>query len=83
MVQDIATYRAAAKVPVRYMIRARTKDEDGQKRLYASLKYDQWQEDGFLRRQMRKHYRHGKTRVSNQIVLEPLMYTSFERNGVI
>ena len=32
---------------------------------------------------MRKHYRHGKTRVSNQIVLEPLMYTSFERNGVI
>jgi len=30
---------------------------------------------------MRKYYKHGKTRVDNQIILDTGCYTAFERNG--
>lgn len=78
---DIKAYRKAAKLKVRKAIRNRTSDEQERKRLYTLLKYDNWTEDNFLCRQMRKHYKHGKTSVDNQIVLDSCCYTAFERNG--
>lgn len=58
---DIKLYREAAKVKVRKAIRVRTKDDDERKRLYTLLKYDNWLEDSYLRRMMRKYFKHGKT----------------------
>jgi IS605 OrfB family transposase len=79
---DIGTYREAAKVKVRKAIHKRTDDDDEErKRLYTLLKYDQWLEDSYLRRMMRKYFKHGKTKVDNQIVLDPGSYTTFKKSG--
>jgi len=83
VIEDIAAYRAAAKEKVKAAIRERTGDEQARIRLYTLLKHDRWAEEPFLHRQMRKQYRHGATTVSNQIVIEPLMYTSFAHNGLV
>lgn len=66
---DIAMYTEAAKVKVRRAIHCHTKDKADQKRLYTLLKADRWLEDPFLRRMMRKYFKHGHTSVDNQIVL--------------
>lgn len=78
---DIAMYREAAKVKVRRAIPAHTKDKSEQKRLYTLLKADRWLEDSFLRRMMRKYFKHGHTSVDNQIVLDAGCYTAFEFGG--
>ncbi len=88
---DICLYREAAKVKVRSAIAKRTYDSAERKRLFTLLKYDRWTEDSyqgesgcttaFIRRMMRKYYKHGKTKVENQIVLDTGCYTAFERNG--
>jgi IS605 OrfB family transposase len=80
-VEDICLYREAAKVKVRKAIAKRTKKEEERKRLYTLLKYDRFLEDSYLRRMMRKYYKHGKTKVENQIVLDADCYTTFLRNG--
>lgn len=78
---DIALYREAAKVKVRRAIPAHTKDKAEQKRLYTLLKADHWLEDPFLRRMMRKYFKHGHTNVDNQIILDTGCYTAFEYGG--
>ena len=78
---DICLYREAAKVKVRKAIAKRTADKEERKRLYTLLKSDHWMEDSYLRRMMRKYYKHGKTLVDNQIILDAQCYTAFERNG--
>ena len=66
---DILTYKAAAKLKVRQAIVKRSNDENERKRLYTLLKKDEWLSDPFLHRQMRKHFRHGKSEVSNQFIV--------------
>ena len=78
---DIGTYREAAKVKVRQAIYKRTDDDSERKHLYTLLKYNRWLEDSYLRRMMRKYFKHGKTKVDNQIVLDPGSYTTFKKNG--
>lgn len=78
---DIAMYREAAKVKVRRAIPAHTKDKAEQKRLYTLLKADRWLEDSFLRRMMRKYFKHGHTSVDSQIILDTGCYTAFEHGG--
>jgi len=78
---DICLYREAAKAKVRKAIVKRTDSEAERKRLFTLLKYDRWAYDPYLRRMMRKHYKHGKTSVLNQIVIDTGCYTAFERNG--
>jgi IS605 OrfB family transposase len=78
---DIGAYRESAKVKVRKAIRRHTQDDGERKRLYTLLKKNEWLEDGYLRRMMRKHYKHGRTQVDNQIILDTDCYTAFERNG--
>ena len=78
---DICLYREAAKVKVRKAVAKRTESEAERKRLFTLLKYDRWTENSYLRRMMRKYCKHGKTNVSNQIVLDTQCYTAFFRNG--
>jgi IS605 OrfB family transposase len=69
IIDDVLLYKAAAMVKVRRAIYARTKDKAEQKRLYTLLRNDEWQTDNFLHRQMRKHFRHGKSSVANQFIV--------------
>jgi hypothetical protein len=69
IIDDLLMYKAAAMVKVRRAIHARTPDKTEQKRLYTLLREDQWQAAPFLRRQMRKHFRHGKSSVANQFIV--------------
>ena len=78
---DIEAYRTAAKLPVKVAIRTRTQDDGERKRLYTALKYDYWEHDNFLHSQMRKHFKHGRTRINNQIVLDTGCYTAFSLGG--
>lgn len=78
---DIAMHREASKVKVRRSIPAHTKDKTEQKRLYTLLKADRWLEDSFLRRMMRKYFKHGHTSIDNHIILDTGCYTAFEFGG--
>ena len=53
--------------------RLKLSDEE-RKRLLDMIDRDQWMEDSFLRRAMRKHYVHGRNRISNQIVVDSKDY---------
>ncbi|MEV4543621.1 transposase [Micromonospora echinaurantiaca] len=66
---DMAANMAAAKVDVRRAIVRRTDDPAERKRLLTALKSDRWAGDPFLARQMRKHWKRGKNRTHDQIVV--------------
>jgi transposase len=76
IVNDILTYKAAAKLKVRQSVAKRTRDENERKRLYTLLKRDEWLSDPFLHRQMRKHFRHGKSEVANQFIVRSDKYST-------
>ncbi|MCD8503593.1 MAG: transposase, partial [Burkholderiaceae bacterium] len=76
IVNDILTYKAAAKLKVRQAIATRTSDENERKRLYTLLKRDEWLSDTYLHRQMRKHFRHGKSQVANQFIVRSDKYST-------
>lgn len=78
---DVVMYRESSKAKVHSAITKRTQDEDERKQLYTTLKYDGWNTDSYLRRMMRKYYKHGQTSVDNQIVLDTGCYTAFEYHG--
>ncbi|MGF6782062.1 hypothetical protein [Paraburkholderia sp. GAS334] len=65
-VNDILTYKAAACAKVRQAVAKRTSDATERKRLYTLLKSDQWLEDSYLHRMMRKHFRHGVSASGNR-----------------
>ncbi len=66
---DIAANRESAKVGVKRAIRRHTGNPAEQKRLYTELKADRWASDPYLSRLMRRHWRRGKNRTRNQIVV--------------
>ncbi|WP_319462884.1 transposase [Micromonospora sp. RTP1Z1] len=66
---DIAANLAAAKVQVRRAVFRRTSDPAEQKRMLAALKADRWAGDPFLARQMRQHWKRGRNRTHDQIVV--------------
>ncbi len=76
-VADITANRAAAKAAVRKAINLRTSDRAKRLRLFSALKADIWAEDPFLSRQMRKHWKHGRNRTHNQIVVRSDQYRTF------
>lgn len=69
IVNDILTYKAAACTKVRQAIAKRTSDQAERKRLYRLLRADQWLDDSYLHRMMRKHFRHGVSRCDNQFIV--------------
>ncbi|CAG4931285.1 unnamed protein product, partial [Acidithrix sp. C25] len=69
IVNDVFLYRAAARKQVRRAIYARAKDDKEElARLYTLLQ-DEWTKDNFRQRQMRKHFKHGHSKVNNQFVV--------------
>ncbi|MCW3813250.1 transposase [Micromonospora sp. DR5-3] len=73
---DIAANMEAAKVEVRRAICRRTKDLGERKRMFTALKADQWASDPFLARQMRKHWKRGRNRTHDQIVVRADNYNT-------
>ncbi len=76
VVNDLLTYKAAAKLKVRQAIAKRTTDPTERKRLYTLLKNDQWLDDPFLHRQMREHFRHGVSHTANQFIVRSDKHSS-------
>ncbi len=74
---DINACREAAKLPVKKAIWHKTRGDGAERhRLYSLLKRNQWGEDPFLHRQMRKQWKGGHSHCTHQIVLEPGAYTA-------
>jgi transposase len=70
VVNDILSYKEAAKLKVKLAIWKHAKDDkEKQKHLFSLLKKDQWLEDPFLHRQMRKHFKHGVAHADNQFIV--------------
>ena len=76
IVNDLLTYKAAAIRKVRQAIAKRTTDAAERKRLYTRLRNDDWLSEPFLHRQMRKHFRHGKSHTANQFVVRSDKHSS-------
>ncbi|MFG3302281.1 RNA-guided endonuclease TnpB family protein [Micromonospora chersina] len=73
---DIAANLEAAKVDVRRAINRRTTDPTERKRMFTALKADDWADDPFLARQMRKHWKRGHNRTHDQIVVRADKYNT-------
>ena len=81
IINDVLLYKAAAMTKVRQSIAARTNDPVERKRLYTLLRDDQWLADRFLHRKVRKHFKHGKSRVANQFIVRSDKHTSNAVSG--
>jgi IS605 OrfB family transposase len=77
-VGDIVALREAAKLHVRKAIHLHTGDSVERRRLYGALKRDAWTTDPYLRRMMRRHWKHLRSRASNQIVVRADDYRTFQ-----
>lgn len=77
-IDDINIYEASAKEKVRKQINKRFTDTGDRKKYFTLLKSDKWVNDPLLCRWMRKHKKHGKNHVHNQIVLEGGVYGQFQ-----
>ncbi len=79
---DIKANREAAKEKVVRHIFRNIDDKDKRQELFKQLKNDSvWMNNSYLRRLMRKYWKHGKNNTFNQIVLEPGSYKCFSQNG--
>ncbi|MFU8849821.1 RNA-guided endonuclease InsQ/TnpB family protein [Micromonospora sp. SL1-18] len=73
---DITANREAAKVQVRRAIVRRTDDPVQRKRMFDALEADRWADDPFLARQMRRHWKRGRNRTHDQIVVRADNYNN-------
>lgn len=81
-IDDIGAYReAAVKQSARSVHKRYKRNIVEKKQLILKLYRGSWATDFYLRRLMRKNFRHGKTRVDNQIVLDSQSYRHFTHNG--
>jgi IS605 OrfB family transposase len=74
---DIKAHREAAKVKARQAIAQHATDESERKRLYGLLKSDQWLENKYLTRMMRKVCHRGHNHTYNQIIVRSDDYKTF------
>ncbi|WP_276981977.1 zinc ribbon domain-containing protein [Ferrimicrobium acidiphilum] len=75
IVNDVLLYRAAGQQRVRRAFYTRAKDDEAElTRLYTLLQQGEWTQDNFLHRQMRKHFKHGHSKVNNQFIVRPDKY---------
>lgn len=81
VIDDIHLCCEAAKGKVRKAIAKRYTNKKTQKAAYSKLKSGQWVKDNYLRRMMRKYFKHGHTSVKNQIILDSDCYTAFTFGG--
>jgi len=78
---DIKAYREAAKEKVRKVIYQQNPSENKKIRFYKLLSSKSWTTDNYLRRLMRKHWKHGRNHTDNQIVVRSDNYTTFQLGG--
>jgi len=78
---DIKANRESAKEKVRKMIYRQVDDEKKRLELYKKLKADDWTSDNYLRRLMRKFWKHGRNHTYNQIVVRSDNYNTFQLGG--
>ena len=78
---DITAHLEAVKVKARRAIWRHTQDKTEQKRLFTALKGNDWMQDPYLRRVMRKHWVRGHNHTHNQIIVRSDNYTTFQLGG--
>jgi len=78
---DIKATRESAKEKVRSSIYKQITDDNKRHEYYKKLKYDDWIYDNYLRRLMRKHWKHGRNHTHNQIIVRSDNYTTFQLGG--
>jgi len=78
---DIKAYRAAAADKAKKRVFKKHTDQMIRRCLCRALNNGEWVEDAYLRRLMRKYFKHGHTHVNNQIILDTGCYTWFEKGG--
>jgi len=78
---DIKANRESASVQVRKALYKQVSDEKKRFELYKKLKSDDWTCDNYLRRLMRKHWKHGRNHTKNQIVVRSDNYKTFQLGG--
>ena len=81
VIGDITAYREAAKEKTRKAIYKHYKTDKERKVAYKLLREDTWLKDPFLRRQMRRNFKHGHSSVRNQIILDTNCYRAFAKSG--
>jgi len=80
---NIEATMEAAKVRVKQAIRRHTDDEQSRKDLYTQLKSNQFTDNRYLSRVMRKYWQRGHNHTYNQIIVRSDDYTTFELGGRI
>ncbi len=75
---DIKAYREAAKEKVRKIIYPQNPSDNEKIGFYKLLGSEKWITDNYLRRLMRKHWKHGRNHTHNQIVVRSDNYTTFQ-----
>ncbi|RKV32905.1 zinc ribbon domain-containing protein [Helicobacter pylori] len=80
-INNIKLYLEAAKNSIKKDIFRHYKTKEEQKEAFIQLKKDEWLEDGFLHRKMRKAFKHGQNSVFNQIIVRSDDYKVFELNN--
>jgi len=78
---DIKANRESAKEKVRKVLYKQVCDEEKRHELYQKLKSDDWTSDNYLRRLMRKYWKHGRNHTNNQIIVRSDNYTTFQLGG--
>jgi hypothetical protein len=66
---NILMYKEACKKKVKKEIWKRTRNAAERKRLFVLLKADKWLDDSFLHRRMRHYFKHGHSKMDNQVLL--------------
>ena len=78
---DIKATRESATEKVRKIIYKQVSDEKKRHELYNKLKSDKWTSDNYLRRFMRKYWKHGRNHTNQQIIVRSDNYTTFQLGG--
>ena len=78
---NIKANRESAKEKVRKILYKPIYDEEKRIELYKKLKTDSWTSDNYLRRLMRKYWKHGHNHTHNQIIVRSDNYTTFHKGG--
>ena len=78
---NIKANRESAKEKVRTTLYKTVVDDQERLARYKKLSSDQWISDNYLRRVMRKHWKHGRNHTNNQIVVRSDNYTTFQLGG--
>jgi len=77
---DIKANRESAKEKVRKIL-YQLPDEKERIEYYKELKSDNWTSNNYLRRLMRKYWKHGRNHTNNQIIVRCDNYKTFQKSG--